>query len=80
MFNQVILDWWERENELRHRVHKAEPDTSLDFRDIKHTGEAFCVWELVAVGFERNVWVQTILAQSERPDLEAYVRQGLGYS
>src|SRR4051812_45440886 len=26
MFNQIIVDWWERVNELRHRVFKAQPE------------------------------------------------------
>jgi hypothetical protein len=46
MFNQIIIDWWERDNELRHRVFKANPDTPFLFQDITATGEAFCVWEL----------------------------------
>lgn len=65
MFNQIIIDWWERVNELRHRVFKSEPESPFDFKDITETGEAFCVWELRVIGFERDAWVQTVLSNDK---------------
>jgi len=77
MFNQVIVDWWERENELRHRVFKAEPEAPLDFREITESGEAFCVWELRVISFERDAWVNFVLDGKNGPDIEGYLRQKL---
>lgn len=73
MFNQIIVDWWERENELRHRVFKANPETPYQFEEITATGEAFCVWELRVLAFERAAWLQHVLRADHLGDLEGYL-------
>lgn len=40
MFNQIIIDWWANENELRHLVFKAEASTPEEFKNITSSGEA----------------------------------------
>ncbi len=70
-FNQVIVDWWEHDNELRHHVFKAEAGT-LDFEDITALGEAFCIWELRILAFERDAWIREVLWNPSGPDLDAY--------
>jgi hypothetical protein len=60
LFNQIIVDWWERVNELRHRVFKADPESPTDFREITATGEAFCVWELKVIAHERDAWIEML--------------------
>jgi hypothetical protein len=77
MFNQIIVDWWERDNELRHRVFKALPDTPLKFEDITATGEAFCTWELRVLSFERDAWIDTMLVNANGPDIEGYLSRRL---
>lgn len=77
MFNQIIVDWWERENELRHHVFKAQPSRPLDFKNITATGEAFCLWELRVIGFEREAWMQTMLKTSPEPNLDSYLSRQL---
>jgi hypothetical protein len=72
MFNQIIFDWWAQENELRHLVFKAKPESPLSFVDITHTGEAFCVWELKVIGHERGAWMKHVLQRHERPDFIGY--------
>jgi len=76
-FNQVIVDWWEHGNELRHRVFRAEPETPCDFAEITATGEAFCVWELAVIGFEREAWLAHVLTLADGPDFEAYLSRVL---
>lgn len=73
LFNQIIIDWWERVNELRHHVFKALPDAPDDFFDITDTGEAFCVWELRVIGFERQAWLDHVLTHPDGPDLPGYL-------
>lgn len=73
MFNQVIVDWWERQNELRHRVFKAEPEAPYEFKEITETGEAFCVWELGVLAFERRAWLDFILCPTSGPDWAGYL-------
>jgi len=54
LFNQILVDWWERTNELRHHVFKSGPRSPKAFVDITETGEAFCIWELRVLAFERQ--------------------------
>ena len=77
MFNQIIVDWWERENELRHRVFKAEPESPYSFTEITETGEAFCIWELRVLAFEAEAWIDTILSGPRAPDLDRYLGRTL---
>lgn len=73
LFNQITLDWWERDNELRHRVFKADGFQPTAFRDITSTGEAFCVWELKVIGFECDAWVDKVLRMPSGDALNAYM-------
>ena len=73
MFNQIVVDWWARVNELRHHVFKALPDDPTDFYDITETGEAFCVWELRVIGFERQAWLDHVLVNPDGADLPRYL-------
>lgn len=77
LFNQIIVDWWERNNELRHRVFKAAPETPYEFEDITATGEAFCTWELRVLGFERQAWIDNMLVNPDGPDIEKYLSRRL---
>lgn len=77
MFNQIVVDWWERSNELRHHVFKAETRHPLHFENITATGEAFCVWELRVIGFERDAWVDTMLDNPDGMDVMAYLGRRL---
>ena len=70
-FNQIIVDWWEHNNELRHRVFKAQPHAPLDFTEITASGEAFCVWELAVICHERKAWMRHVL--NGAPDAQAYL-------
>jgi len=75
-FNQILVDWWEEENELRHHVFKASPHAPTEFHDITATGEAFCVWELRILAHEREAWIRHALRPSS-PDVAAYLNDTL---
>ena len=77
LFNQVIVDWWARDNELRHRVHRAWPDAPHDFDEVTATGEAFCVWELALLAHEREAWLRHVLQNPAGPDYDAYLADRL---
>jgi len=77
MFNQIIVDWWERSNELRHHVFKAEANHPLHFDEITASGEAFCVWELRVIGYEREAWLDTVLDSLDGPEAATYLRRRL---
>ena len=75
-FNTVIVDWWERVNELRHHVFRASAERPTDFHEITCTGESVCVWELKVQAFEREAWLLHVLQNQDGPDLEGYLAQG----
>jgi hypothetical protein len=64
----LIVGWWDRENELPTRVFIR--DTNI-WRPAAG-GESFCVWDLRVMWWEREAYVNSMLAG--RPDaLNAYV-------
>lgn len=72
----LVLNWWDRENELFNRVLIR----GLDEDDLwvwARRGEVACVWDLQVLAFEREAWVDTVLRRSERPDVEAYLTRAL---
>lgn len=73
MFNQIILDWWERVNELRHRVFKAPSEKPFEFEEITASGEAFCIWELRVIGFERDAWLNAVLRSYGANGIDDYL-------
>lgn len=71
--NYVLLDWWEGENMMQHRVFRAPSLDPLAFRRCSPEECAFCVWELHVLHFEREAWIDTALGVPGAPDLEAYL-------
>ena len=53
-----MLGWWERENELPIRVFVRAADGWRPAAD----GESFCVWDLRVIWWEREAYVNTLLA------------------
>ena len=54
----LVLGWWDRENELPLRVWVCDDGGWRPARD----GESACVWDLEVIWFERNAWVETMMA------------------
>lgn len=75
--NLVFVDWWASENELHHHVYRANPGTPAALTDVTPTGSAACVWDLRVIGFERDAWVETVLANPAGPDVDAYLLRRL---
>ena len=73
MFNQIIVDWWERVNELRHHVFKSLTESPYSFEDITASGEAFCIWELRVIGFERDAWLEMALKTNNGNGIDDYL-------
>lgn len=72
----LVLNWWDRENELFNRVLMrgfADGDAWAWGRG----GETACVWDLQVLAFERDAYVERVLARPDAPDLEGYLGDGL---
>jgi hypothetical protein len=74
--NFVFLDWWANENELHHLVFTSSLDRPLDLRPGQD-GLSACVFDLQVIWFERNTWIEKVLANPTGPDLDAYLQKRL---
>ena len=72
----ALLSWWAGENMLAHHAFVA-PGPPYVFRPLAPTGIVACVWELAVLAFEREAWVETVLANPDGPDLDAYLARRL---
>jgi len=75
--NFVFVDWWANENELHHHVYLSKAEAATELAEITATGLIACAWDLRVIGFERDAWVETVLANPAGPDLEAYLARRL---
>jgi hypothetical protein len=72
--NQVFLDRWINENELMHAYWvspKHDPERLLVPDVTDHN--SVCVWDLAVQCFEREAWLECVLANPRGPDLDAYL-------
>ncbi len=67
----VLVCWWELDI-LHHRVLRA-PLGTTDLRAVSADGPTACVWELLAIDYERHAWVAHVLQRPSSPDLDAYL-------
>jgi len=83
----VVLCWWDRENELPMRIVVRERDEGIEASRDQGTGgssdqgarswrpargsESICVWDIDVIWFERNAYVETVLAAGARDPREA---------
>ncbi len=75
--NFVFADWWAEENELHHHVWISPSANPRDLVYRTPSGLAACVWDLAVIGFERQAWLDTVLANPSGPDVEAYLSRRL---
>lgn len=71
--NYVFVDWWADESELHHHVYVSPADRPTELQYVTPTGLAAGVWDLRVLCFERQAWIDTVLANPVGPDLEAYL-------
>ncbi len=57
----LVLGWWDNENELPLRVFVCPARGAWR---AARGGESVCVWDLQVIGFERDAYVATLLAQA----------------
>lgn len=75
--NFVFVDWWPDQNELHHHVYISPTDDPSQLTYATPTGVIACVWDLRLMAFERQAWLDTVLARHGGPDIEAYLQQEL---
>ncbi len=60
----AVLAWWDAENELPIRVAVRRADERGGWRPARGR-ESICVWDLEIIGFERDAYVETVLAADD---------------
>jgi hypothetical protein len=71
--NFVFFDFWADENELHHHVYVSPTDRPGEWEYVTPSGLIACVWDLRVMCFERQAWVDCVLANPEGPDVAAYL-------
>ena len=76
-FNFVFVGWWADENELHLKRFLSPADEPASLREATAEDAFACVFDLQLIWFERNAWVEKVLANPRGPDLEAYLKKVL---
>jgi hypothetical protein len=67
----AVLAWWDNENELPLRVFVRPQYHDAQWRPARD-GESVCVWDLEVIGYERKVYVETVLDGGTADDYVAW--------
>lgn len=69
----VVVGWWSRNRVILHtRTWLADWDALTTLVEAPAHATA-CIWELVAMGHERDAWVRHVV-QPDAPDIDAFLR------
>ena len=71
--NQVFLDRWINENELMHTYWVSPTDDPARLVVPRTDHNSVCVWDLAVQCFERQAWLECVLANPRGPDVETYL-------
>jgi hypothetical protein len=75
--NFVFVGWWAEENELYQHLYVSPADQPGKLEYVTPSGLSACVFDLQLVWFERNAWVEKVLANPAGPDIDAYLKKRL---
>lgn len=73
----TLINWWIEGGLLQSTTFYTGDEGPDDFTLRPTAGSLACVWELAVIAFERERWVQRVLSRSGRPELAAYLNDGL---
>ncbi len=76
----LLIDRWEDCDILRHHHFHATLADPTRFTDVSQEHYGPCVWELAVQAFERQAWLDHVLANPAGPDIEGYLSIGLNGS
>ena len=60
-WHYVVLCWWDNENELPTKIFVRKIANSERWKPAA-VGQAICVWDLEVIWFERNAYINTVMA------------------
>lgn len=68
----LIYGYWSNENECFVKVFVDEPEKGGEWREA--VKESFCVWDLIVISEERNLYVKNILSVEGEVDVSCYLQ------
>jgi hypothetical protein len=71
--NQVFLDRWINENELMHEYWVSPKHDPAQLVVPGDDHNSVCVWDLAVQCFERQAWLDCVLANPAGPDVDSYL-------
>lgn len=71
--NVIFFDFWADENELHHHAYMSPAEEPEHLRPAGPDDSSVCVWDLQVQAFERQAWIEGVLANREGPNLEQYI-------
>jgi hypothetical protein len=75
--NFVFVDYWADEDELHHHLYVSPSDEPASLEDVTSTELIACTWDLRVLSFERDAWVEAVLANPSGPNMEGYLAHTL---
>jgi hypothetical protein len=75
--NFVFVDYWADEDELHHHLYVSPSAEPASLEDVTSTELIACTWDLRVLSFERDAWVEAVLANPSGPNMEGYLAHTL---
>ena len=72
--NWFLLDWWEYEDILFHRLFSSPLKSPNSITPEKDNSVAACVHELRVITFESEAWIKTVLSHDYEPGFDEYLK------
>jgi hypothetical protein len=71
-----LVYWWQSANELHQRCYAGPLETPRAMTAMAHPA-AGCVWEMAIIGFERQAWLDEVLASPDGGSIDRYLARRL---
>ncbi len=79
MRNWYLLDWWEKEDIIHHKLFSSPLDAPGDLTPEPDKSLIACVHELKIISFESEVWKTTVLCGNKEPGFDNYLKLRFGF-
>ena len=80
MRNWFLLDWWESEDIMHHRLFSSPLDNPNSITSEPDRSMIACVHEFRMISFESDAWIKTVLCKDCDPSLDEYLKLKYGCS
>ena len=79
MRNWFLLDWWEKEDIMHHRLFSSPLDNPTSITAEPDKSLIACVHELKVISFESEAWIKAVLCKDNETSFERYLKLKLDF-